>query len=995
MVPHAVCDLAQGMELLWKIVMDAVDSEVVARCAPFLISLYLKLGPSLLGSLAEIRAGFISHCFDNLTIAKQEKNVTHMRRVLHLLQSMLNATEVSGTGSIPSHRQLSRGATVTVTATNNTGVSDTPPLLTLSTHANASLWELRELLARQLRLRVDQVLVRAARGGSSSLSDIPDADNWKTLDELGLGKVAVITVMKRSPAPPNKVPLLTPDNKLTPKAEAVFRALFKQWAGRTGRMSCHDLAAFMTEAVGSPIYYYDSQVTTLLTHYGRLDRCIGVDDFLDYYQRASLEKPATVWNNLKMLRYRDDLLTESEAARLPAAVTVNEQLPRNIIAAHPEFYDVLFDILSVGGDVTRDVWHILNRLPTDEAIRVGVESLSVAREANPVWSKLLDYSTPLRMLYALNIVEHFAGVDRSTDPAEEVSPGAGSADAGASGEGQSESKSGVEVSAPSPTAAAIAAATAASMSDGGAGGDDGGFGAVSSGPAPSAPSAPAPPVIPPAKLQRMRELEELNQWRRDFVVLGGFQHLLACVLSGSLGITPKTPDSPGTGSNDKLFDLVVDPINGLKKLCLASLLKLVRFFVLGALAEQKPTVFASVKLSRQASSGSMALLAGSDEVSTPTTAAVPAPESMSPLPPPPLASSTSSVSSTSDAGASLHTHRLRRQLSESSLLSSTVVSGVDFARLQDRLLALIGQAATGAVSDEDCKIAEYALGLWLGCILDNRMLSGFASWPGKDKFVLQVLLCPGDNAAAIRKEFAFTLHQIFRADRLGADDVSSLRDHFVALFLESMPSDSSSTSCVQFFELLSKLLHDTARLTDSRSLFTKFSALFQNLIVRLRERPPSEVDGGSGTDDEMLIGVIMLLSSLVAIVPELKDAKHHSGRNLLLDVFEDCLFSRPDDVTGAIKCRRPASRQAAFDLLCNLCEGNAENMHLLIEHCLMPLQRKVSKVGVALIVLRALPHPCVCGGWCCRRICGATRPQTTPARLLDTLASRTLPTSAT
>jgi hypothetical protein len=130
-------------------------------------------------------------------------------------------------------------------------------------------------------------------------------------------------------------------------------------------------------------------------------------------------------------------------------------------------------------------------------------------------------------------------------------------------------------------------------------------------------------------------------------------------------------------------------------------------------------------------------------------------------------------------------------------------------------------------------------------------------------------------------------------------------------------------------------------------------------------RPVLEVDPATSADDEMLIGIMTLLSSLVSIVPELRAAKHHSGRNLLLDVFESCLFSRLADTTSELlspKCKRPASRQAAFDLLFQLCEGNDENLRLLIEHGLMPLRDRVSKVFKYLVDFCA----CVCArALCC------------------------------
>ena len=72
--------------------------------------------------------------------------------------------------------------------------------------------------------------------------------------------------MKKPPPRVARALLITPSGRLTPKAEAVFKALFRKYS-YAGKMGRADLARFFTDCTMSAMTAYDVRVTDVINDY--------------------------------------------------------------------------------------------------------------------------------------------------------------------------------------------------------------------------------------------------------------------------------------------------------------------------------------------------------------------------------------------------------------------------------------------------------------------------------------------------------------------------------------------------------------------------------------------------------------------------------------------------------------------------------------------------------------------------------------------------------
>lgn len=81
--------------------------------------------------------------------------------------------------------------------------------------------------------------------------------------------------------------------------------------------------------------------------------------------------------------YRNDLkkLTEVEEDKV-----IVETLPRYILMNNEDIYKMLFNLLDIGGDVSKEVWKLINNLPTSPITMEKVLKLQgIKNEEKPDW----------------------------------------------------------------------------------------------------------------------------------------------------------------------------------------------------------------------------------------------------------------------------------------------------------------------------------------------------------------------------------------------------------------------------------------------------------------------------------------------------------------------------------------------------------------------------------------------------------------------------------
>ena len=109
--------------------------------------------------------------------------------------------------------------------------------------------------------------------------------------------------------------------------------------------------------------------------------------------------------------------------------------PRSAISDNAAYFDLLFSLLSSPSQaVVADAWALIQALPVNEAVSVGIKTLQGALEGGDAasasstsaaavdWDALLDPSAPLKLLYSLQILaKHLDGLEAPTRSAIEAS----------------------------------------------------------------------------------------------------------------------------------------------------------------------------------------------------------------------------------------------------------------------------------------------------------------------------------------------------------------------------------------------------------------------------------------------------------------------------------------------------------------------------------------------------------------------------------------------
>ena len=162
------------------------------------------------------RRGYVELATEKLRGAVEVGNPVHVLRTVSLLETMLNESELSGTGSVPSHRQRLKGRLLSIPVVNGTAIAGTAPAYTVRAYSNATLFDVRKMIADKVGLPVSRLQLRqsyipgstsaaksvASAGGKApaaatpagASSELGDADNGRTLVELRFTKSTQVAV---------------------------------------------------------------------------------------------------------------------------------------------------------------------------------------------------------------------------------------------------------------------------------------------------------------------------------------------------------------------------------------------------------------------------------------------------------------------------------------------------------------------------------------------------------------------------------------------------------------------------------------------------------------------------------------------------------------------------------------------------------------------------------------------------------------------------------
>ncbi len=339
-----------GAEALWKIVLEAKSEAVTLKAIELINKLYTKLAEELEDRIAEISSNFVETAIEKLRICYRnmvqdgQNRSGEIVKVLRLIEEMLDDSERKGNGGLSPLVSLPKGSPILLRihnfATDSVVSPEIPEKFELAVHSRTTYWQLRVLIARRLKMAPEVVRLIIPN------NETKDQDNGKTLEELKICDGDLARATKRSEEFVARTNLLK-NKAFTEKAKAVFSEVFERFS-RDGKMTPTDCAAFTRVCLSDRyIDANDHQVQGLFREYDKEKKgYLSLENFLTFYESATIDREGTVWNNLKELGYGPDL-NRIDLAKpiITTSVAVGDKLPRFLLANNPDYLSFLFSLV--------------------------------------------------------------------------------------------------------------------------------------------------------------------------------------------------------------------------------------------------------------------------------------------------------------------------------------------------------------------------------------------------------------------------------------------------------------------------------------------------------------------------------------------------------------------------------------------------------------------------------------------------------------------------
>ena len=383
-----------GMTALRKIILVCKSAEVKTQSSSLLYEIY---NHATVFDQKTIRKELLSFLLTTL----KSNIIEHKKRSLEILKRFSEECEKNGTSLKSPHCALLKGQEIKLTVINMISYSsflsaEIPKKFELTVKSNTTVWQLRNLIGKKVKCLYDQFKITRSL---LSIVEISDSENGRTLHSLRLKPNENLTLYKRI-AMRNKVNLLTPDNKLVPAAEKIFRKWFHRFADKGDKMSPEGAAEFTNSCTGENCKATDKKMIDFVALYDRdRDGLLEVEDFLEFYRSSCLSKPHAVWNNLAYHNYRNDLLGYEDDADL---MVDQESLPSNLLSENSENFRLIFEQLN-NPEVEQQAWDLVCKLPTNPDVLELVSNI----EASTDWNLVLNSEFSYKLLYVLQVIQSF------------------------------------------------------------------------------------------------------------------------------------------------------------------------------------------------------------------------------------------------------------------------------------------------------------------------------------------------------------------------------------------------------------------------------------------------------------------------------------------------------------------------------------------------------------------------------------------------------------
>jgi len=274
----------------------------------------------------------------------------------------------------------------------------------------------------------------------------------------------------------------------------------------------------------------------------------------------------------------------------------------------------------------------------------------------------------------------------------------------------------------------------------------------------------------------------------------------------------------------------------------------------------------------------------------------------------------------------------------------------------------------GDLETEERMILEYSVTILTAILLyDKSTIPYFLNidqgngLKGSDKYILDGIFCP--KSLNVRRYFSHAFYVLCK-DTMNWE--SSLpAKFFIQLFLKNLPSanDESKKDCNQYFELLCKLIEETFSGTSDSQDSLNFEELITLTIDQLKNHVSQEKRNNLHINDKIFIGLLQLCEKILNVRPHLREIVGAKDRhNLVEEIFCTCLFDVQERETSFqdlyddqdtnvfdknyVKAKSRDSRSAAYKLLITLCKDSTANTEILLR-CLSQLMGVIQKLNTA------------------------------------------------
>lgn len=386
-----------GIDVIWRIVKEANDSEVVAKAIDFLNELYMRSN----GESSKAMNSFIRACSSQIEETAEDPVAMDkgaLTKLIKLMDNMISKSEAKGTGNLRPCNSLLKGPILCITLKNNLKFpKDSPDKLEFEMYGNVTIWDFKLELAKYLKVSPECMQL------SINLRNVEDTDNGKLVSCFVEMNPCVVSVGCKNCAEVCKAPLLSDDQSLTAAAKAVFADIFSKFAVNE-KLSKEGIVNFIkgtTEV--SELSVNDERVQYVLSNFDQDgDNCLSLNEFLEFYRSALSEgNEESVREDLAIHGYRSDLQRIDKVPLQPASV---DALPRHVLAHDSKSFELLFDVLDRWGQAAECVWELLCKLTVNDGTFRKIEDV----EKIESWEEVIDTRSTFRLLYTLIVVRAFA-----------------------------------------------------------------------------------------------------------------------------------------------------------------------------------------------------------------------------------------------------------------------------------------------------------------------------------------------------------------------------------------------------------------------------------------------------------------------------------------------------------------------------------------------------------------------------------------------------------